>query len=180
MSHLQGTPSLAAPGVPPLSQPALPGGYVGELVAVLNETKSVDAFLITVELLQKMGADARPAVPAVIRNAERLGILRKAKLYSGKGNRGAIASRLLANLDRMAGTSDNTAAKAPPGGGLGATLKNGASGVGGKGITGREAEEKHKDTKEASSKDVEYEWERIWFADHPSHLTPERVDGAIQ
>ena len=27
---------------------------------------------------------------------------------------------------------------------------------------------------------IEYEWERIWFTDHPSHLTPERVDGAIQ
>ena len=23
-------------------------------------------------------------------------------------------------------------------------------------------------------------WERIWFTDHPSHLTPNRVDGAIQ
>jgi hypothetical protein len=27
---------------------------------------------------------------------------------------------------------------------------------------------------------VQLEWERIWFNDHPSHLTPERVDGAIQ
>jgi hypothetical protein len=24
------------------------------------------------------------------------------------------------------------------------------------------------------------EWQRIWFTDHPSHLTPERIDGAIQ
>jgi hypothetical protein len=27
---------------------------------------------------------------------------------------------------------------------------------------------------------ISYEWERIWFTDHPSHLTPERVDGGIQ
>lgn len=27
---------------------------------------------------------------------------------------------------------------------------------------------------------IGYEWERIWFTDHPSHLTPERVDGGIQ
>ena len=27
---------------------------------------------------------------------------------------------------------------------------------------------------------IEYEWERTWFTDHPSHLTPERVDGAIE
>lgn len=24
------------------------------------------------------------------------------------------------------------------------------------------------------------EWERIWFTDHPSHLTPDRTDGSIQ
>ena len=27
---------------------------------------------------------------------------------------------------------------------------------------------------------MEYEWERIWFNDEPSHLTPERVHGGIQ
>jgi hypothetical protein len=26
---------------------------------------------------------------------------------------------------------------------------------------------------------IQYEWERIWFTDMPSHLTPERVDGGI-
>ena len=27
---------------------------------------------------------------------------------------------------------------------------------------------------------INYEWERIWFNDQPSHLTPERVNGGIQ
>jgi hypothetical protein len=27
---------------------------------------------------------------------------------------------------------------------------------------------------------IENEWERIWFTDHPSHLTFERVDGGLQ
>jgi hypothetical protein len=27
---------------------------------------------------------------------------------------------------------------------------------------------------------IELEWVRFWFTDHPSHLTPERVDGSIQ
>ena len=27
---------------------------------------------------------------------------------------------------------------------------------------------------------MEEEWERIWFTDQPSHLTPERVHGGIQ
>jgi hypothetical protein len=26
---------------------------------------------------------------------------------------------------------------------------------------------------------IEYEWERIWFNDMPSHLTPERVHGGV-
>jgi hypothetical protein len=26
---------------------------------------------------------------------------------------------------------------------------------------------------------IQYEWERIWFTDMPSHLTPERVNGGI-
>ena len=27
---------------------------------------------------------------------------------------------------------------------------------------------------------IELEWARFWFTDHPSHLTPDRVDGSIQ
>ena len=27
---------------------------------------------------------------------------------------------------------------------------------------------------------IEYEWERIWFTDQPSHMTPDRVHGGIQ
>jgi hypothetical protein len=26
---------------------------------------------------------------------------------------------------------------------------------------------------------IEYEWERVWFTDMPSHLTPERVHGGV-
>ncbi len=27
---------------------------------------------------------------------------------------------------------------------------------------------------------IAYEWERIWFVDEPSHMTPERVHGGIE
>jgi hypothetical protein len=27
---------------------------------------------------------------------------------------------------------------------------------------------------------MRYTWERIWFNDEPSHLTPDRVDGSVQ
>lgn len=49
---------------------------VQELVSILNETKSPDTFAVTASCLGMMGHDARPAVPAIIRNAERLGLLK--------------------------------------------------------------------------------------------------------
>ncbi len=27
---------------------------------------------------------------------------------------------------------------------------------------------------------IEYEWERIWFTDQPSHMNPQRIHGGIQ
>jgi hypothetical protein len=27
---------------------------------------------------------------------------------------------------------------------------------------------------------MQEQWQRIWFTDHPSHLTPNRVDGGMQ
>jgi hypothetical protein len=51
---------------------------VHELVAILNETDSKDTFLVTVLLLKKLGAESKPALPAVVRNAERLAIFKGA------------------------------------------------------------------------------------------------------
>jgi hypothetical protein len=139
----------------------------------------VDAFLVTVKLLQKMGADARPAVPAVIRNAERLGILKKAALSSGNGKRGEIVKDLLENLERMAGTSGESAAKAPLGGGcLYSPLI--AAGAGAAEGPAAEARCEKKDAEISKGEELKKTWWRIWFTDHPSHLTPEKVDGAIQ
>jgi hypothetical protein len=45
---------------------------VEELTAILMETKSTETFLVTAMTLGKMGAVAKPALPAIIRNAERL------------------------------------------------------------------------------------------------------------
>ena len=49
---------------------------VPPLVRILEETKEIRTFLLTVEVLQGMGQQARPAIPTIIRNAERLGILK--------------------------------------------------------------------------------------------------------
>src|SRR6516225_1480091 len=40
----------------------------------MSQTKSVDAFLVSVSLLAEVKPEARQVIPAVIRNAERLGI----------------------------------------------------------------------------------------------------------
>jgi hypothetical protein len=45
---------------------------VSELIAILNETKSVSTFYLTLGVLAEMGPRAEPAIPAIIRNAERL------------------------------------------------------------------------------------------------------------
>jgi hypothetical protein len=52
-------------------------GFVGELVSILNETRSPDAFLVTLSILQEIKPDARAVVPEIIRNAERLRLFKR-------------------------------------------------------------------------------------------------------
>lgn len=46
------------------------------LVAIINETDSTDTLLVTVKALADLGPRARLAVPAIIRGADRLGLLK--------------------------------------------------------------------------------------------------------
>jgi len=48
---------------------------IEELTAILKETKSPQTFLVTVKVLGVMGSEAKYALPAIIRNAERLELL---------------------------------------------------------------------------------------------------------
>jgi hypothetical protein len=72
-------------------------GLVRELITILNETKSVDTFIVTCGLLEKMGTEARPAIPAMLRNAERLGLLKKS-LLTGKEGRRQLSINSLAEM----------------------------------------------------------------------------------
>ncbi len=56
--------------------PARKGDLVEELIDVLDRTQSVDAFLVTLKLLEKSGARATSAIPAIVRCAERLGLFK--------------------------------------------------------------------------------------------------------
>ncbi len=46
--------------------------FVNELLTILNETRSPDAFLVTITVLSELKPDARQVVSTIIRNAERL------------------------------------------------------------------------------------------------------------
>jgi hypothetical protein len=65
----------SAPTRGPLCERPAKQDLLSELIAILNETKSDDTFSVTVHLLAEMGPKAESAIPVVIRNAERLGIL---------------------------------------------------------------------------------------------------------
>src|SRR5262249_12661779 len=51
--------------------------FTDELLSILNETKSPDAFLVTLSILQEVKPDAQEVVPAIIRNAERLRLFKR-------------------------------------------------------------------------------------------------------
>jgi protein involved in polysaccharide export with SLBB domain len=48
--------------------------YVADLIGILRETNSPDAFVVALDLLVEEKPDHRQVVPVIIRNAERLGI----------------------------------------------------------------------------------------------------------
>lgn len=76
-------PEPAPPAPDPLTEPRCPppcaqpgaGSTVEGLTAVLARTKSKDIFAATVLALGHLGIEARPALPAIFDNAERLGAL---------------------------------------------------------------------------------------------------------
>src|SRR5690349_17232994 len=55
--------------------PSDSGNVLDELTAILKETKSTETFLVTTMVLGRMGPEAKRALPAIIRNAERLELL---------------------------------------------------------------------------------------------------------
>src|SRR5262249_4092688 len=57
---------------------------VSEPIAILNQKHSVDTVSMTLGVVEDMGPRAEPAIPAIMRNAERLGFLKDHML--GKGN----------------------------------------------------------------------------------------------
>src|SRR5258708_3194104 len=49
---------------------------VEEMIDLLNKTDSSDTFFVALKLLEPLKTDAKMAIPAIMRNAERLGIFK--------------------------------------------------------------------------------------------------------
>src|SRR5206468_868355 len=98
-----GPKCAAAPCASALVAPILaPGGdpVVQELVAILNETSSADTFVVTTVVLGEMGFAARPALPAIIRNGERLGLFR-GLASPNKDDRPEVACDIMGSIDHI-------------------------------------------------------------------------------
>jgi len=89
------------PAVPAVASALPKQGLVPELVAILNETKSLDTFLVTLRLLEGMGKQAEPAIPAIIRNAERLEVFKDHSAHK-EGNSERIDA-IVKSLERIRG-----------------------------------------------------------------------------
>jgi hypothetical protein len=75
--------------------------YVADLLDVISQTKSVDAFLVTVSLLADARAEPRQVLPTVIRNAERLGIYGR-YAFDDEARGAEVAKQLTELLGHMA------------------------------------------------------------------------------
>jgi hypothetical protein len=100
-------PVLSAPPTPattracPAQAPSANEKVVGELVALLRETRSPDTFLVTVMVLGRMGAEARPAIPDIIRNAERLNVFKDVTRPAGRGDELGLAEGVWSSIEMI-------------------------------------------------------------------------------
>ena len=112
-------PAAATPSADPPAVAAVPAvvsalpkqGLLLELVAILNETKSVDTFVVTLSLLEGMGKQAEPAIPTIIRNAERLGLFKDHS--SPRAANGELAEDILGCLEKIRGVDEKGRGKDP-------------------------------------------------------------------
>jgi hypothetical protein len=96
--------SASAAPAPPATTPAPIAGLVGELAGILNETKSKETFSVTLAVLRKMGPEAKPAVPVILRNADRLGLFDGAVVPNGQARQ--AATEVLTAIDAILGRSE--------------------------------------------------------------------------
>jgi hypothetical protein len=151
--------------------PLVADPYVTPLVEVLDQTKSIDAFLVSVQLLAEVRPTPRQAIPKIIRNAERLGIYGEhgLKMDSPKAK---VASELTALLLRMSKDRPSAAGAALP-------RPTGPADAGDASNADPNTSMEQMPFASEDLRQIEGEWRRFWLGDMPSHLIPDRVGGGI-
>jgi hypothetical protein len=106
-SNPRGVPAPTATHKPQKS-----AALVEQLVALLNETKSKETFTVTLIVLQKLGTEAKSAVPAILRNADRLGLFEGALSGDSKGKQST--TDVLDTIDAVLGKTPSPQPSAVP------------------------------------------------------------------
>jgi hypothetical protein len=131
---------------------------IQDLITIMNETKSPGTLMATVMALVPMGKTAQPAIPAIIRNAGRM------KLLDDKKNSKPWTSEFAQTI-------------------MSAIVEIQKDKYGGCFINFYQADKTERmDVLLKDSEDLRQlqgEWRRFWMNDQPSHMTPQRVHGAI-
>lgn len=94
-------PGPAAPAAKtpaPTAKPVEP--FIQDMLTILEETQSSDTFLITLELLAKESSGASTAIPKVLKNAERLGLLKDA-IVQQRDDKPEVAEHILKLVQEM-------------------------------------------------------------------------------
>ncbi|HYT87149.1 MAG TPA: hypothetical protein VEL76_00385 [Gemmataceae bacterium] len=74
--------------------------FVKESLSILNETRSSDAFIVTILALHRAGVDGKLLVPAIIRNAERLKLFGDAASDQGTDQKEMITREIMLMLKK--------------------------------------------------------------------------------
>jgi hypothetical protein len=87
---------------------------VKELVSMMEETNSPEMFVVTVMVLGKVGPEARPAVPAILRKAERLGLFKGLiNSEADPGGRRELTNAVFESIESILDKDGGVEAKSP-------------------------------------------------------------------
>jgi len=81
------------------------------MIQVLQSTQSVDTFFVTLNLLERMGTKAHSAAPAILRNAERLGLFKDH--LAKKGSNKERVEKIAGTLEKICACEDTVSASLP-------------------------------------------------------------------
>jgi hypothetical protein len=103
LKHGYCSPNCCVPALACAPGPETAGDdkVIDELTTILKETKSPETFVLTATVLGRMGPQAKRALPAIIRNAERLELLEDAMNDNAAANQSNLTQKLLEAIEMI-------------------------------------------------------------------------------